>query len=108
MKNGLYQVRFQTQLGNGAGVVYLQDGKIHGGDGALYYVGQYQLDKGSFSAQVQTGRHDRTAGIPSVFGIDNVLIDLVGAYTDKSATLQGAAPRAPGISFAASLTWLSE
>lgn len=107
MRNGLYHVQFDTQLGQGSGVVHLQDGKIRGGDAGLYYIGDYQLNGGNFSAQVQTARHGAN-GNQSVFGIDNVTIKLAGNYTEKAASVKGSAAQAPGVSFSAILNWLAD
>ncbi|MBU6526103.1 hypothetical protein JMJ47_000719 [Methylocystis sp. MJC1] len=90
MKNGLYSVRFQTPLGQGAGVVTLRDGLLTGGDAALFYVGTYEANEGTLSASVTTGRHS-PIGPGSVFGRDVVHLSLKGAscYGDRSGSAWG-------------------
>jgi hypothetical protein len=106
MKEGLYSVRFQTPMGAGAGVVFLQGGKLRGGDSAMWYTGQYTDSAGRFTASVAVARH--SAGMPSVFGVDRVSISLAGTSTETSAQTNGSAPQAPGVSFSANLSWLSD
>ena len=101
MDNGLYSVNFRTPIGNGSGVVVLNDGRIEGGDAAIYYKGTYTHENGNFTANVQTGRH--SPGAHSVFGRDAVEIDISGKNQGNTATLAGTSPQAPGISFQAAL-----
>jgi hypothetical protein len=104
MVDGLYRVHFQTPLGTGAGVVYLSNGKLWGGDSVLYYVGNYILSGDALSASVVTARH--TGGSQSVFGIDRVSIRLNGRLQGNTANLSGSSIEAPGIAFQAIMTKL--
>ena len=101
MRDGLYRVTFQTQVGYGSGVVYLCGGRIWGGDAAIFYTGSYSNDdNGEFVADVTTGRHTADAGA-SVFGKDSVHIKLQGRSNGEAANLAGSALEAPGIAFRA-------
>lgn len=40
MEEGLYKVLFQTQLGQGTGVVTVREGRLRGGDSVMYYTGE--------------------------------------------------------------------
>ena len=106
MKEGLYSVRFQTPKGAGAGVVFLQGGKLRGGDTAMWYAGTYTDSGGKFTASVAVARH--TPGLPSVFGLDNVNIALTGTNTDTTAQATGSSPQAPDVNFSAALSRLSD
>jgi hypothetical protein len=106
MKDGLYSVRFQTPKGAGAGVVFLQHGKLRGGDTAMWYAGPYADSGGKFTANVAVARH--TKGLPSVFGLDNVNVVLTGNSTDTTAQTTGYSPQVPGVNFSADLTRLSD
>jgi hypothetical protein len=106
MQDGLYSVRFQTPMGGGAGVVFLQGGKLRGGDTSMWYAGQYTDNGGKFTASVAVARH--TQGLPSVFGVDSVNITLTGNSTDTTAQATGSATQAPGVSFQANLSRLSD
>ncbi len=106
MKNGLYAVSFATPMGQGDGVIVLQDGSVRGGDSALFYTGTYSVEGGSFSATITTGRH--AAHLPSVFGVDVVTINLHGDWSGDKASVTGTSPQAPGLSFKASLRRLAD
>jgi hypothetical protein len=43
LENGTYIVRFATPMGEGAGVIYMEDGKARGGDSLIAYVGSYNV-----------------------------------------------------------------
>ena len=108
MKEGLYAVRFQTQMGAGDGIITLAAGKIRGGDSALFYVGSYVIENGELPAEVKTARYATNPAFVSVFGIDNADISLRGQASGDSATVIGTAKQALGVSFQASLRWLAD
>lgn len=107
LQNGLYRVTFATPLGQGTGVIYLYDGELHGGDGSMFYIGSYQEDGVSFSANVKIGTHTKYAQIESVFGVEEAHIYLQGTSSGATATVTGSSPQAPGVSFQARLDRLS-
>lgn len=94
---GLYVIHFQTPFGAGAGVAYLQNGKLRGGDSMMAYVGTYDEGDGSLSADVHVYKHTNIPGMQSVFGVDKVDIHLEGSVSGGSANLTGTAPQAPGV-----------
>ena len=94
---GLYVIRFQTPFGAGAGVAYLEGGKLRGGDSMMAYVGSYNEDNGSLNADVRAYKHTNVPGMASVFGVDQVDIHLTGNVSGGNATLTGTAPQAPGV-----------
>lgn len=102
MENGLYSVNFQTPLGQGSGVVTIENDKIQGGDSGLFYHGQYSQNGNDVQATIKTGRHSKN--LESVFGIDEVDIILQGTSQNNTATLNGNSPQAPNISFKVTLT----
>ena len=108
MREGIYKVQFQTQLGAGAGVVVARDGKMWGGDSGIFYVGTYSDDGGNITASVAIDRHTVHPGIASVFGVDRANITLTGKDTGKTITMTGKAAQAPSISFQAILTHLAD
>ena len=108
MKQGLYKVLFQTPLGYGAGVVVLENGRIRGGDFAMYYTGTYSLKNGVFEANVSINPHTSVPSSVSVLGTTKADLKLQGNYSSDSASATGTSPQAPGITFSAQLTWLSE
>ncbi|MHB8382989.1 MAG: hypothetical protein ACYDC3_11720 [Candidatus Binataceae bacterium] len=108
MKDGLYRVHFETQLGAGSGVVVLQAGKLRGGDSRTFYVGTYSENGSQFAAQVVTDKHSDTSGIFSVFGVDRAHITLTGTTSGDSTKMSGTATERPGIRFGATLTRISD
>jgi hypothetical protein len=109
MKNGLYKIEFQTPRGAGAGVVVLTDGIVRGGDSALYYVGNYQVADGKFTAAVSTGRHSGSPQtMPSVFGMDSISINASGTAGDDSARIVATSPNAPGVQLNGALTRIGD
>lgn len=108
MKNGLYKVHFQTPLGQGTGVVVVNNGRLSGGDSLMYYSGTYEESGNKFNANVLSAKHSTIPGMQSVFGKDRVNIKLSGSSTESSAVCKGSSPDAPGISFSAELSRLCD
>ena len=106
MRNGLYKVHFTTQLGSGAGVVVLRDGRLYGGDSSMYYVGDYTLNGDHFTADVRTDRH--TSNLSPVLGVDRAHITLTGIYSNESVEAEGNARENPDVSFRANLRFLCD
>jgi len=99
--NGKYSAWFRTPLGEGTGIVVLQDGNVSGGDTVLAYSGTYKQHGDEFSADISIKRH--TIGQLSVFGIDDVDISLAGKSTGPTASCRGKSRQAPGMEFEATL-----
>ncbi len=108
MRDGLYRVQFHTQLGTGAGVVFLQNGKLWGGDSTIYYVGAYLESDGQFTARVATNKHTDVPGMGSAFAVDRAHITLAGTINGDSAEMTGTAAEAPNVSFRATLTRIAD
>ena len=105
---GLYAIRFQTPFGSGAGVAYLESGKLRGGDGMMAYVGSYSESSGSLNADVRAYKHTNIPGMESVFGVDQVDIHLEGTFSGGKANLKGTAPQAPGVTLQVSMERLHD
>jgi len=101
LENRKYSVWFRTPLGEGTGVVMLEDGAIKGCDTVLAYTGSYNQDGDVFTAEIRTRRH--TPGQLSVFGIDNVDLALAGKSTPTVASCRGTTRQVPGMAFEATL-----
>ena len=101
LANGKYSVWFRTPLGEGTGIVVLQDGNISGGDTVIAYGGSYQQDDDVFSADIAIKRH--SPGQLSVFGIDDVDISLTGKSTGTVASCRGKSKQEPGMAFEATM-----
>lgn len=96
-ESGLYAIRFATPFGAGAGVAYLEGGKLRGGDSMMAYVGSYNEGNGKLEADVHAYRHTPVPGMESVFGVDDVHIHLSGNADGPNLALTGTAPQAPGV-----------
>jgi hypothetical protein len=96
-EEGHYVVRFSTPLGDGAGVAYLAGGKLRGGDSMMAYVGSYNEAGGRVEADVRAYKHTDVPGMASVFGADEVDINLSGTASGGNLALTGTAPQAPGV-----------
>jgi hypothetical protein len=101
LKDGKYAAWFRTSRGQGTGIVYLANGKISGGDSAITYSGSYEVDENRFSATLTTRRH--AAGQSTVFGVDEVEIELTGTCNGAIASCSGRAVQAPELDFEATL-----
>ena len=106
MREGLYKVHFRTPRGEGAGVVVIAGGRVRGGDSLMYYVGDYKLEDGQFSADIAVDVYARFAAVQSVLGMDRAIIHLSGPTTDDAAQLDGRVNDAAMVSFHANLTLL--
>jgi hypothetical protein len=101
LQDGQYAAWFKTPRGDGTGILFLESGKITGGDSVLSYSGTYEVDEDRFTAVVSTKR--RAAGQPSLLAIDEVQIEITGKSTGMTASCTGTTKQAPGLAFQATL-----
>ena len=100
-RDGRYAVWFRTTRGEGTAIIHLANGRISGRDSFFSYSGSYQLDDDRFIAAVTTTRH--TAGPPTLFGLDEVEVELAGRFKGRMASCSGTARHAPGLPLEATL-----
>ncbi|MBH5399968.1 hypothetical protein HZZ13_19555 [Bradyrhizobium sp. CNPSo 4010] len=104
LKEGKYAAWFRTAHAQGTGIVHLAKGRISGSDSFFSYGGSYQFaDDQHFTAVLTTRRH--ADGPPTVFGFDEVEVDLSGVYSGAMATCSGTARQAPDVRFEATLIY---
>jgi hypothetical protein len=106
LQNGKYSAWFRTPLGEGTGIVVLQDGNVSGGDTVIAYSGSYRQDGDDFSADIAIKRH--SPGQLSVFGIDDVDIALTGKSAGTVASCRGKSKQPPGMMFEATLVRMAD
>jgi hypothetical protein len=99
IRSGSYSVWFRTLRGEGTGIVELADGKVTGGDTVFGYTGTYFETDDEFLAYVSTRRH--TQGHPSVFGIDEFDLTLIGKSMITTASCTGRPRQLPDLAFEA-------
>ena len=100
-RDGRYAVWFRTPRGEGTAIIHLADGRISGGDSFFTYSGSYEIDDDRFTAELTTVRH--TAGPPSLFGLDEIELELAGRFKGRMASCSGTARRAPNLPCEATL-----
>jgi hypothetical protein len=97
IQEGLYRVTFGTPLGAGFGVAHLADGKLHGGDSMMAYVGTYSDEGGAFTAQVHAFQHSTVPGMAPVLGTTNAQLSVSGTVNGQAVNGSGTSPQAPGL-----------
>ncbi len=105
---GLYKVNFKTQLGEGIGIVNLEQGRLRGGDAVYAWVGGYEEPEGRFVAQLSIFRHTPGEAAASVFGVDDAKVRLSGAPDGPAFDVEGSTEAAPGMRFEATLTKVAD
>lgn len=91
IKNGMYVLNALASEGAGldaGGVLILRDGKIHGGDSYVYYVGTYACSKGTWSGQMTSQEHTPTKR-PMAERVQQ--IEFSGSYNDDGAEVEATA-----------------
>jgi hypothetical protein len=106
LRDGKYAAWFRTPRGQGTGLVDLAEGRISGSDSFFTYGGSYRADQQHFSAVLSVKRH--AEGPPSVFGLDEVEVNLSGVCRGAVATCSGKAKQAPDVKFEATLIYSQE
>ena len=86
MRNGIYQIAFQSPSDSGTGFLTFEDGVIYGVDvGGAKYDGDYTIDEATRLANVHL-KVTYPAGGRSVFGIENPYewsIDVTAPFDPK-------------------------
>ncbi|WGD50692.1 hypothetical protein QA641_34665 [Bradyrhizobium sp. CB1650] len=106
LRDGKYAAWFRTARGQGTGIVHLTEGRISGSDSFFTYGGSYHVEENRFTAVLTTRRH--AEGPPSVFGPDEVEVNLSGVCKGAMATCSGTAREAPDVKFEATLIYSQE
>ncbi len=95
MNEGLYSGEFETPFGKGTGVLYFSGGAVHGGNSALYYIGEYKTDGNIFKCNLHTKRYAQNVDIASVFGMDDITIEVEGVIDGDTITIDAVADEVP-------------
>jgi len=104
--NGLWTAEFGSSTGTfGGGVAVFQDGRIMGGDGTYFYLGEYKLKGDGFEAVLRVSPF--IDGAESVFKTvgHELTLELAGSLIGESrAIAQGYAREKPDLKFGVKLT----
>lgn len=89
MLEGLYSVKFSSNIGNwGAGVALFTNGKVYGGDASYYYAGPATVNGQSVSARIHVGHHQGER--MSIFGsLNEFNLEVSGIPSGDSFSLTG-------------------
>ncbi|WP_298372977.1 hypothetical protein [uncultured Bradyrhizobium sp.] len=101
LKNGTYAAWFRTSLADGTGIVHVADGRLWGSDAIMLYSGTYEVDGERFSAVLTASRHSE--GHSTVFGTDDLVVRLEGAWSGAIAICKGRADAVPDLAFEVTL-----
>lgn len=101
MKDGLYIAHFRTPLDEASGVIVIQDGRVMGGDGGMYYAGTVTGEE-RVEVAMTVRKHNEAA--QSVFGdFEAFKLTLTGQRKGESYEFTGRADAAPSMKFTATL-----
>lgn len=101
LKNGTYAAWFRTSLADGTGIVHVADGRLWGSDAVMLYSGTYEVDGERFFAILTTRRHAKDG--ETVFGTDDLVVRLEGAWSGPIAICKGRADAVPDLAFEVTL-----
>jgi hypothetical protein len=101
LRDGQYAAWFRTPRGEGTGIIQLANGTITGSDSMFAYGGCYVVDDDSFTATLTTRRY--ADGPTTLFGHDEVEVQLTGRFNGTTAVCSGTARQAPDMRFEATL-----
>jgi hypothetical protein len=94
MKNGFYSIHIQMLddvNGRASGVVYLENGKLLGGDPYFWSEGAYTVHQGTWKGGLVTRQHTpyRDVSVRPVFAGYEVTTGFSGTYADDCADVFG-------------------
>lgn len=102
MQTGLYLTRFRTPLDDAGGVIYIDGGRVYGGDTAMYYVGEILTESEEIRVRLRVRQHDMHR--QSVFGDhSDFALTLTGRKKGAEYVFEGRADKAPSLRFEATL-----
>jgi hypothetical protein len=112
MKNGLYSIHVRMLDGHpdrGSGVLVVCDGDMLGGNGSLYYTGNYTCEGQRWKGELITSPHTRNPDRTTVFEDRDSGIGFSGTFEDDRAEARGTALLGKtSLTFRVTLRWLCE
>ena len=80
----------------GSGIVVFENGKVLGGDSAFTFVGNYFIKDGIGHATIRVKRYSNTINMQSISGLDDYVLDAIGAIDREHMIFNGTSKSAPG------------
>jgi hypothetical protein len=100
--DGFWTAHFFTPKGQGAGVAYITDSEIYGGDSGYTYRGTYETVSGGRVSATLNVTQIEGSSVPSVFGIFpsfKLILTDNGQGNDSVVKFIGTTSSAPGVAF---------
>jgi hypothetical protein len=109
MREGLYKVEMHTVHGSRCGVLYVNDGKMMGGNSAFAFIGTYRdREDGRVLVDISTMRHNDDPKFQPLLKTDKITLSLEGRQQGEQYFFEGGTTQLPGISFNSVMTPISE
>ncbi|WP_128255751.1 GrlR family regulatory protein [Falsirhodobacter deserti] len=107
MIEGFFHAHFVTDKDQGDGVAYLANGKLHGGDSAMFYRGTYSTDGEKFEADLEVGRHTEGTPITSITGAARARHKITGRIEGDNLVCEAVTDQEPAVKLDLTLTPIS-
>lgn len=101
--DGFYKVTFSTPIGLGYGVIFLADGKMHGGDSVMFYVGTYAVQGDTLTATMSAGQHSSAPSMKNVLGVSEATLSINVKRLGTALIGRATTPQAPGVNVSITL-----
>lgn len=105
MRNGIYRVWIKGSVEAGAATLLI-DGRFIACDSTHTYLGQYEVQSGHFTGDVELRRHTRLD--PQDRRPDISMMHLEGLASDETAALRASFPDKPDFCLEAEYVWVCE
>ncbi len=105
---GFYKVRFQVDEAVGRSVMYVNGGRMLGGNSAFAHFGTYHESDGVVIAEITSQRAHEDSNYPSLLGADVALIRCKGTSDGDIWRFRGGSEQMPGAVFQSMMTPIDE
>jgi hypothetical protein len=96
LREGLYKCQYTIAGLVGRSIMYVQGGRMLGGNTAFAHIGTYETHDGVTHTIIETRRHNPDPNYPSMLGQDIGSIDVKGRIIDGRYHFEGTSPQMPG------------
>ena len=98
MIEALWSAEFKIPNGSnfGSGIAVFENGKVLGGDSSFTWIGNYDIKDGVISGPLRIKRYSHSIQLPSISGLDDYVLDVVGNINAERMELSGTSKQIPG------------